>query len=391
MQIAYLDCFSGISGDMLLGALIDAGLPQAELEAALAGLDLKGYRLEITSTTQSSLQATRVNVQTEENQPHRHLGDIADILTRSRLEPPVREKAMAVFQCLAEAEASVHGCRPDEVHFHEVGAVDAIVDIVGTISGFHLLGINRIACSPLPMPRGWTTCAHGELPIPAPAVCALLQGLPVCGDNAGHELVTPTGAALVRVLAEEFGSVPPMRLTRTGYGAGSLARPDGRPNLLRLLTGESFAAAEAQLVEVIETALDDWSPETWPHVAGKLLDNGALDVHLVPVHMKKGRPGFLLRIVCEPAHAEAAKIIVLSETTAIGLRSHVEQRRTMPRETVQVETRWGTVLAKRIILPNGPVITPEYEECRRMAAEHNLSLRQVYDEVRRCCRDNHTA
>lgn len=384
MNIAYLDCFSGISGDMLLGALLDAGLPEGELHAVAGDLGLTGCRLEITKTTESPLQATRVRVLVDTPQPARHLPEIEAFLNAGRLAPAVREKALAVFRCLAEAEAEVHGCAITEVHFHEVGAADALIDIVGAVRGLDLLAIDKLFCSPLPLPRGWTTCAHGQLPLPAPATCVLLRGVPVYGEEIDQELVTPTGAALVRTLAEGFGPLPPMLLARTGYGAGSRSRSDGRPNLLRLHLGEAFAPAEAQQVEVIETALDDWSPETWPHVAEKLLQAGALDALLLPVQMKKGRPGFLVRVVSAETTSETIKNILLSETSAIGLRYHSEQRRTLPRETVTLQTRWGAVRGKKITTPTGIVITPEYEECRRLALEHGVPIRRIYEEVGRC-------
>jgi pyridinium-3,5-bisthiocarboxylic acid mononucleotide nickel chelatase len=381
---AYLDCFSGISGDMLLGALLDAGLPPAGLKDSLDRLALSGYRLEISPAADSAIKAARVRVVVEEPQPHRRLPDIENILAAGSLDPSVGATAREIFHRLAAAEAAVHDCGLNEVHFHEVGGVDAMVDVVGAVSGFHLLGITDIYASPLPMPGGWVRCAHGELPVPAPAVCELLRGVPVYGEAVNQELVTPTGAAIIRVLAREFGPMPPMRITGTGYGAGSRTRLDGRPNLLRLITGERFSPAEAQTVDVIETGLDDWSPETWPHVAEKLLAGGALDVALVPIQMKKGRPGFLLRIICDPSSAEAVKNIIFRETSAIGLRYHSEQRRTLPREAITLQTRWGPVLAKKILSPDGPVIRPEYEECRRLAGENGIPIRAVYDEVARC-------
>jgi uncharacterized protein (DUF111 family) len=227
-------------------------------------------------------------------------------------------------------------------------------------------------------------CAHGELPIPAPAVCRLLQGKPVYGVDLEQELVTPTGAALIHVLASNYGPMPPMRIEKTGYGAGEKKRRDNRPNLLRLIIGEGHQPAEAQQVEVIETALDDWNPETWPHVADRLFHSGALDVILIPVQMKKGRPGFLLKTICEPAHAQILKQVILSETSSIGLRFHTEQRMTLPREPVTVQTRFGPLQAKKITTAEGVVITPEYEECRRVALEKDIPIKEVYSEVSRC-------
>ncbi len=381
MQIAYLDCFSGISGDMLLGALLNAGLPDIVLRDTVNGLGLAGCCLEISRQTVCSLAATRVRVQVDAPQPSRHLGDIKNILDHACLAGTVRQESYAVFERLARAEATVHGVTAEEVHFHEVGALDALVDVAGVVAGLHHLGIRRLTCSPLPMPRGWVQCAHGELPLPAPAICELLRGLPVYGENIDQELVTPTGAALVREKAAGFGAMPPMRMQRTGYGAGSLQRRDGRPNLLRLVIGTGYQADEAQQIEVIETNLDDWNPETWPHVSERLMATGALDVSLVPILMKKGRAGYLLRVCCEPARSPAVKETILVETSAIGLRFRTEQRLTLPRQPVMVQTRWGTVRAKLIDTPAGPVITPEYEDCCRLAREKNIPLKKLYEAV----------
>jgi pyridinium-3,5-bisthiocarboxylic acid mononucleotide nickel chelatase len=257
----------------------------------------------------------------------------------------------------------VHGTTVDQIHFHEVGAVDAMVDIVGTVAGFAYLHIDRLICSPLPMPRGWVSCAHGEIPLPGPAVCRLLEGVPVYGEDLDQELVTPTGAALVRELAAGFGPMPPMRLARTGYGTGSMERRDGRPNLLRLLLGRSIEVQEAQQVEVIETHLDDCNPELWPYVSEQLLAAGALDVGLIPMQMKKGRPGLLVRVIVEPGTG-GITMVLFSETSTIGLRIRREERMTLPREIITVTTPWGDLPAKKITTPAGTVITPEYEVCR---------------------------
>ena len=369
---------------MLLGALIDAGMTLEEVQNAINTLNIPGCTLEAFNVTENSLAATRIQITIADTQPHRHLQDIEKIISSANLEEVVKEKALKVFRCLAEAEAEVHGCTIEKVHFHEVGAADALVDIVGVTYGFHHLGINNITCSPLPVPRGWVNCTHGEIPIPAPATCKLLQGKPVYGIDLEQELVTPTGAALIHVLASDFGPMPPLLLTNIGYGAGKNKRQDGRPNLLRLITGEAHQPEELQQVEVIETALDDWSPETWPHVADRLFHNGALDVILTPVQMKKGRPGFLLKTICEPAYSQALKHVILSETSSIGLRFHTEQRMTLPREIVTVQTKFGPIKAKKIVTPNGTVITPEFEECRRIALSKDIPIKEIYSEVNRC-------
>ncbi|MCW5210958.1 nickel pincer cofactor biosynthesis protein LarC, partial [Desulfobulbus sp. N3] len=336
--------------------------------------------------TISGLQAASVQIQIEaqENETgvHHHLSDIRTILEQSELKPIIVERSLAVFTRLAEAEAHVHGTVPEKIHFHEVGALDAIVDIVGVVAGLHLLGIEEVICSPLPIPGGgWVRCQHGEIPLPAPAVCELLKGVPVYGDSLQQELVTPTGAALATELSSSFGTIPPLTLEQTGYGAGTMQRQDGRPNLLRLMIGYNEVVQEAQQVEVIETHLDDWNPELWPHVAAKLIKQGALDVSLVPIQMKKGRPGFLLRLLADPTHAARLKNSLLNETSAIGLRFHTVQRMTLPRTGIELTTPWGTVRAKKVTTSEGVRITPEYEDCAKMAEEQNIPLQKIYAAV----------
>ena len=386
MKTAFLDCFSGVSGDMLLGALVDAGLPEAFLQETVSNLKLPGCSLAVQRITEKGLAATRVSVLLEEHghhhhHAHRHLADIERLLAGAALAPAIRDRALAVFQRLARAEAAVHGTTIDAIHFHEVGAVDALVDIVGTVAGLAELGIDHLVCSPLPMPRGWVSCEHGQLPLPAPAVCALMQGVPVYGEPLDQELVTPTGAALVTELASEFGTMPPMMPERTGYGSGARERHDGRPNLLRLIVGQGIDAAEAQTVQVIETHLDDWNPEFWPYVSERLMAQGALDVALIPMQMKKGRPGFLLRVICELASQPALATVLFEETSTLGLRLRREQRLTLPREQVTVSTPWGDLPAKAKTTACGTFITPEYEACRKMAGEHGLPLQAVYAAV----------
>jgi len=381
MKIAFLDCFSGASGNMLLGALLHAGLEEEVLRNTLAGLQLPDWRLDTQHNTISGLQACLVRVRTKKNPKHRHLHHIRAILEQSTLPETVISRSIAVFTRMAEAEAHVHGTTIEKIHFHEVGAVDAIIDIVGVICGFHYLGIERITCSPLPMPNGWVSCAHGTLPLPAPAVCRLLHNIPVYGDSLAQELVTPTGAALVAELADNYGSMPPMTLQQTGYGAGTMQRKDGRPNLLRLMIGQALQVEETQQVEVIETHLDDWNPELWPHVSDRLMEAGALDVSLVPIQMKKGRPGFLLRVIADPAGNARLKEIILTETSSIGLRFQTMNRMTLPRKIIEVETPWGSVLAKKVTVAGRNKITPEYEDCRRLAEEQNIPLQEIYAAV----------
>ena len=377
----YLDCFSGISGDMFLGALISAGLSQQLLEHELAKLKLQPYEFHVVETKIQSITAASISIESKSQQRFRNLADITEILNRSTLEKPIIRKSLAVFQCLAEAEAKVHGKPVNEIHFHEVGALDTIIDVVGTVAGLQLLGIKKVYCSPLPLGRGFVKCAHGNLPLPAPAVCNLLKDIPVYGIDAISELVTPTGAALAATLVDQFGEIPAITPAATGYGAGDWPGTDDRPNLLRLIMGYSEIVAEAQQVEIIETNLDDWSPEGFPFLCDRLFASQALDVSLTPILMKKGRPGFCLRVIARFQDSRKLKEIILTETSAIGLRYRTEQRLTLPRTFVEVNTRWGSVSAKKVETANGSKIYPEYESCRLVAEKHSLPLDTVYREV----------
>ena len=388
--IAYIDCFSGISGDMFLGALLDAGLPEEELRRQLSLLKLDGYTLTVGKKSCGAIAATTLSVQTAESHPHRTLGDVRQLIAASRLAEPVKKTALAIFSLLAEAEGKVHGRPVDTVHFHEVGGIDAIIDIVSAAIGLACLNITHLHCAPLPMPRGWVRCAHGLLPLPAPAVCELLQGAPTYGVELEQELVTPTGAAIVKALAADFGPMPTMTMTGVGYGAGSQELSNGQPNLLRLVLGTTRMPVESQEVEVVETHLDDWSPETFPYLSERLFSLSALDVALIPIQMKKGRPGFLLRVICDRATSLPIKECILSETTAIGLRFRTEQRWTLPREGGTVPTRWGAVRVKKVATPAGEVLTPEYEDCKRVAVAHGVPIKAVYAEVARAERTDFT-
>ncbi len=380
----YLDCFSGISGDMLLGALLDAGLSADLLQDELAKLELEPFEFSVSRRMVQAISATSVAITSSTAQTLRTLGDITVVLEKSHLERRIVERSLRVFQRLAEAEARIHDKPVEKIHFHEVGALDTIIDIVGTVAGLQLLGIQRLYCSPLPLGRGFVRCAHGNLPLPAPAVCEILKGVPVYGVDADSELVTPTGAALVAELADGFGPLPPLTLSATGYGAGDWPGTEDRPNLLRLLIGQGNRVEEAQQVEVIETHLDDWSPEGFPLLCSRLFDKKALDVSLSTIQMKKGRPGFCLQVICHPQNSPELKDTILTETTAIGLRFRTEQRLTLPREMVLVNTSWGKITAKKVQTPDGVKIYPEYEACRVVAEKHHLPLDRVYREVL-CC------
>lgn len=387
VQIAYADCFSGVSGDMFLGALVNAGLPLDHLQAELAPLDLGDFSLHSSKQQEQGITATRIIIKSGKARQDRTWENIRDLIAKSSLHARVKEKSRRIFSCLAEAEAKIHDCHADLVHFHEIGGLDSIIDIVGSVIGLEFLGIGKLFASPLPMPRGWIQCSHGMLPVPAPAVCEILTDVPVYGSGVAEELVTPTGAALVKSLARAFGEIPAMRLKLTGYGVGSRKLPGDLPNLFRLIIGVAENANENQEVEVIETNLDDWSPEPFPYLCEQLFSAGALDVSLVPIHMKKGRPGFLLRVITDPARSWEIKRCIFTETTCIGLRFRREKRITLPRDTGMVKTRWGPVQVKRIATDSGYVLYPEYEACRRMAREKNAPLKDIYAEVNRCSPD----
>ena len=380
---AYLDCFSGVSGDMLLAALLHAGLEKELLQDELTKIKGIDFQFNVEDQLRSGIGCKQVSVHSPSKQHLRHLGDILDLLEESDLDPPIITKASQLFTRLAEAEAKVHQTTIDKIHFHEVGAIDTIVDIVGALIGLRYMGVNRVICSPLPMGRGFVQCAHGTFPLPAPAVCELLHGVPVYGVKQNKELVTPTGAVLAVGLAAEFGSMPAMTVKKIGYGAGSHKLNNEQPNLLRLIIGDVHAVEENATVEIIETNLDDWNSEGFPYLCDLLFNQGALDVSLSPLIMKKGRPGQLLRVIANPAHALELKQTILSETTSLGLRYRKEERMTLQRETITISTPWGEIVAKQVQTPKGTVIYPEYEACRKVAEEQKIPLAQVYHAVSR--------
>jgi uncharacterized protein (TIGR00299 family) protein len=380
MTCAFLDCFSGIAGDMLLGAFIDCGLDEKQLGKQLGKLELSGYTVHIDRVQKGAISATRVLVKTTEQHHHRSHADIQDIIKTSGLSTSIQNTALAIFSTLAKAEAAIHGVAKEDIHFHEVGGIDSIIDIVGTAIAIDILGIKTVVISPLPMGHGWVECQHGKLPLPAPAVVKLCEGLAVYGVDETKELVTPTGAAIARTLATS-GAMPNMTISATGYGAGN--HNLDHPNVLRLVLGKKRNVHEAQEIEVIECNLDDWSPEPFPHLCDQLLDQGALDVSLIPIQMKKGRPGFLLRVLASLHDAQRLKEAILSETSAIGLRFHREQRMTLPRKQVTVTCQYGDIIAKQVETPTGKRIYPEYEECRKVAQQQNLPIIEVYTAVLR--------
>lgn len=386
MKLAYFDCFSGVSGDMTLGALVDAGCAVGLLRSGLAGLQVPGWTISAEKVWKNGMAATLVRVATEDQGKHRSLSAILRILDESQLSQQVKRNAAAIFRKLGEAEAAVHDVPLEKIHFHEVGAVDAIVDIVGACIGFESLGIEKFACSALNVGGGTAKMAHGVLPVPAPATAKLLQGKPTYSNGVQKELVTPTGAAIVATLCEVFGPQPAMSVGAIGYGAGS-ADLEGQPNVVRIMIGESadkVVAGFDEEIAVIEANLDDMNPQIYGYVLEKALAAGALDVYTTPVQMKKNRPGTLLTLLCRPTDTNGLMALVFAETTTLGARTYRAQRRTLPRETVTVGTKYGDVHIK-LSRVNGSVrhVAPEYEDCRKLAAEKNVPLQLVIQEALR--------
>lgn len=379
MKIAYFDCFAGASGDMILGALLDAGLAREAFLRRLQDLGFQGCDLRVKEVVKGGLRATRVEVVVADEVHERRLPEIEAIVKQSLLPEAIKEKAIAIFRRLGEVEAGIHGTTPDKVHLHELGGLDTLVDVIGTIAGLAALGVERVYASPLPLGRGFSRSAHGQLPLPAPATLALLEGVPVVGSDLEVELVTPTGAALLTSLAESFGTIPAMRLRSIGYGAGSWELPF--PNVLRLLIGEMATPGSAvtETLVCLETNLDDLNPEIYDYVMSRLFAAGALDVFLVPIQMKKNRPATLLSVLCRPGDAEAMSDILFSETSTLGVRKYAVERRALERQIDIVETPYGQVRVKVARWGEGQVKwAPEYEDCRRLAEEKGVPLREIY-------------
>ncbi len=383
--IAYFDCFSGISGDMVLGALVDAGADLRQIEAELRKLGLEHWSISAEKVKRGAIFATHVKVTTEEDHHHRGLSIILKRIDDAGLAPRAADRAKKIFERLAAAEAKVHNIEIEEVHFHEVGAVDSIIDIVGSAIGFDLLGIDEFACSQFDVGGGRVKTAHGLLPVPAPATAELLRGAPTYSSGIERELVTPTGAAIATTLATSYAAIPPMTLRTVGYGAGS-ADLSEKANVLRIMIGDRIESEKSAFnylpwdspVTVIETNLDDMSPQIYGYFVERALAAGALDVFSTPVQMKKNRPGQLVTLLSEPANVGRLIDLIFSETTTIGVRTYEVRRKTLDRELIPVETPLGAVRMK-ISRMNGTILnaTPEYEDCQRIAAERNVPLKQV--------------
>jgi uncharacterized protein (TIGR00299 family) protein len=412
MIIAYFDCFSGISGDMVLGAMVDAGLDAELLRREIDKLNLGDVSLLFSATERHGIAATRAEVEVkggplaeadeqhqvagssdatgdahhhdhghDHHHAHRHVEEVLDVLRQSRLDEEVREKAIEIFGRLAEAEARVHGVSTADVHLHEVGTADALVDIVGAVAGLRLLGVEQVFSSPLRCGSGFVECAHGRYPIPVPAVMELCTGVPLIQTDATSELITPTGAAIITGLATSFEAPPEFRLRGVGYGAG---RRPGReiPNLLRIRLGETEGILARDQAVLVEANIDDMNPEVYGYLFDRLLAGGARDVYITPVHMKKGRPGSLLSVLADAEQLDRVADIVLSETTTTGIRYHYVERRKLERSSITVETAYGPVRVKTASFDGVTRHAPEYDDCARLAREKTVPILSVYEAAR---------
>jgi len=389
-MIAYFDCFSGVSGDMILGSLIDSGLSLDDLAANLKTLPVKGYELKVRKVKKAGIRASKFDVIISDSSAIRKWQDIEKIINTSSLSPSLRKKGLGVFKRLFKTEAKVHGSRYDKVHLHELSAVDCIVDIMGTLIGLEIMGITEVYCSAINLGNGTIKTAHGILPVPAPATAELLKGIPVYSTKTNSELTTPTGAVLMSYLAAGFGQIPEMDIKTIGTGAGG-RNFNTHPNILRVLIGQrtkrssrkSASEDNDRSVTVIETNIDDMNPQVYEYVMDRLLKEGALDVYLTQVIMKKGRPGIVLTALCNDDRKEDLMNIILSETTSIGLRFYSADRVTLHREIKTVKTKWGNVRVKKSW--QGKEVnkcTPEYEDCKKIAAKHKIPLIDILKSIK---------
>lgn len=387
-MIAYLDMVSGVSGDMFLGALIDLGVPEVWLTRQLSRV-IDGFELETATVYPGHLRAVDVIVRpVQAESGHRHYTDIRSLIENAPLSAVVKQNSLEAFRKIALAESRIHGKDIETIHFHEVGGIDSIVDIIGTCLCMEYLGITQAAASPVPLGSGFVECAHGRIPVPVPATLEILADTPVVQSDATTEIVTPTGAALVRTFCTDFGRMPVMRIIKTGYGAGKRQTGTKMPNLLRIVLGEAAdslqekSVIKTEQIYVIKTNIDDMNPEIIGFVMETLLNNQALDVSLVPVHMKKNRPGTQMEVLCRPDDLDRIIKIILTQTTSIGLRYQLWDRAFLPRETADIETRYGKLTVKRITNPDGSIrVVPEYETVKKTAAQTGIPVKDVYANI----------
>jgi len=402
LRIAYFDCFAGASGDMILGALLDAGLDFEALKNELQKVHLHGYGLKVSKSVKKGITGTKFDVLLDgkpdtplaahnhghvhhdhkHEHPHRNLKDISALIQESHLSDKIKKTSILIFTRLAEAEAKIHNKSVDEIHFHEVGAVDSIVDIVGAAIGLELLGIDQVVVSKIHVGTGTVECTHGTLPVPAPATMELLKDVPVYSKGIESELITPTGAAILTTLADHFGAMPAMKVDQTGYGAGFHDLP--LANLLRVSIGESQDVVETDTIRMIETSIDDMNPQFYDHIMEKLFEAGAKDVFLNPIIMKKSRPGVILSVIVSANHVDACTNIIFRETTTLGVRlSEIKKRMILKREFVLVKTPWGEGKVKVRVLEDGSkTYEPEFADCKRFAQESDIPVQQVFDTMK---------
>ncbi len=386
MMLAYLDCFSGISGDMTLGALVNLGVPVDWLQQEIGRLPLDGFEIKAQNITRHGIRATQVEVVVQESHHHREYAHIQALITRSPFSEPVKARSLSIFERIADAESAIHGMPRDHVHFHEVGSMDAIVDVVGSCLAMEYLRIDTVICSSLPLGGGFVKCQHGTLPVPAPATLEILKGVPVYSGPVEKEMVTPTGAAIAAVLAASFEPMPAMRVGQVGYGAGT-RELESQPNLLRIILGamqDQEKSPAGQKLVMVACCIDDMNPEFFGYLMERLFDDGALDVFWVPVHMKKNRPGTMVQVLCEIEKRDAVVERIFSETTTIGVRFHEVHRTALARVAFEIETPWGLVAAKKVTGIGGiQRVVPEFEICRQIALDQNIPLPQVYETILR--------
>ena len=389
-MIAYFDCFSGISGDMTLGAFIDLGVPVQWLCQQLERMPLTGFDLSVSEVLRNGIRAQRVKVETLDHEHSRNYTDIRSLILGSPLSSEVQKTSLSIFEKIADAEARIHNCPKESVHFHEIGGIDAIVDIVGTALCVEYLNIDNILASKIPLGSGFVACRHGTLPVPAPATLDILKGVPVYGTDLAHELVTPTGAAIIVTLAHSFGKMPDVVIKNTGYGAGKHVF-ESIPNMLRIITGtlsepqkDVGGGLQSDEIVIVETCIDDMNPEIFGFLMERLFEDGALDVYWIPVYMKKNRPGTMVQVLCRGNHKETVVRRLLTETTSAGVRFYDAHRRILAREQMVVDSAYGKVQVKRMVDPDGGVrMVPEFESCKKIALEKNIPLRVVYDIINR--------
>jgi uncharacterized protein (TIGR00299 family) protein len=379
MKIAYFDCFSGIAGDMIIGALLDSGLELSTLRRELNKLPLSGYEVKAFKTEKQGIRGTKFEVKAPREKTHRNLKDIFRIIDKSSLDKKIKEDSKKIFKRLAEAEAKVHGVSVGSIHFHEVGGVDAIIDIVGAVIGLNILQVSKVYSSPLSLGKGFVKFSHGKFPVPAPATVELCKNIPVRYTDIEGELVTPTGAVIITTLAE-FSERLDFKINKIGYGAGSMSLKE-IPNLLRVMIGEKDLYLEQDEILVLESNIDNTTPEVLGYLTEKLMEKGALDVYLIPVIMKKGRPGIILSVICNVDKLNELSSLIFSETGTIGLRTQFHLRKKLSRKIEIVKTKFGKVRVKIIGYEEKIHISPEFEDCKILAEKKNIPLKEVYREV----------